>query len=69
MASTVYLQDVGLGLDALVFLEAGVQISLAEPPGLALDTGQDVAFYFALPRPLKKRAGSDPEIAGSFIRS
>lgn len=69
MASTVYLQDVGLGLDALVFLEAGVEIRLTESPGLALDTGQNVAFYFALPRPFEKRAGCHSQIAGSFIRS
>jgi len=55
-----------LKLDALIFLEAGVQISLAESPGLALNPREDVAFDFALPRPGQKRPGSDPEIAGSF---
>jgi hypothetical protein len=33
------------------FFKAGVQIRLAEAPGLTLNAGENMAFDFSLPRP------------------
>jgi len=67
MASLVYRDQLWVPRSS-EFLQADIEIGLPESPGLAFNTGQDVALHSSLPGPCQQCAGRDAEICCGLTR-